>query len=561
LSHFIEAFIFLACAVLIVPLFRPLGSVIGYLVAGLLVGPFGLGLVSHVHEIMEISELGVLLLLFLIGLELEPRRLWSLRIPIFALGSAQLIVTAAIVFFPMWFKVQDLLICLTIAFGVALSSTAFGMQMITERNQLLSPHGRRAFSILLFQDLALIPLLVLLPMLAAGNSSDVSLVGPIKNLVGLTVIIVLVLFLSPLLFRFVAQSRNTELFTATTLLVAIGTAWIVSHLGMPMSLGAFLAGVVLADSEFKHEIESHIAPFKALLLGLFFMAVGMSLNWRILTNDYMDIMIALFSLLSIKLSVLYTIGRLSNLTKLGSFYLAVMLSQGGEFAFVLFSQAFNLGVMNQQTVSFWGLVVTLSMLTTPFLLLFIDKIVLPKMREQNKPEFDVNVERAAPVIIAGFGRFGQDVAEILKARDISFTALESNFEKVSYIRADGNTIYFGDATKPDLLRSAKADHAKIIVVAVDEVKVSMKIVTMVKRYFPHLKVFVRARDQAHLEHLSCLAIDGAVRETYLSSLETSRMVMNELGLPFLESDKTVRQFHNNASVIGGTNHQNSNPPE
>lgn len=542
--NFIEAFIFLTCAVMVVPLFRRLGSVIGYLVAGTLVGPYFLGLFNDVSQILEVSKLGVVLLLFIIGLELEPRRLWALRGPVLGVGGLQLLTTAILIAIPLWFWRSDVTALVTIAFALALSSTAFALQIITERNQLLTSYGKNGFSVLLFQDMALLPLLALLPMLSAQpNNSEVPFYMPLLALlVAILLMVVGSCFTRPL-FRFVAQSRNPELFTATALLVAIGTAWMVGKMGLPMSLGAFLAGVLLADSEFKHEIESHIEPFKGLLLGLFFIAVGMALEWTVVVQKPVAIFLALAMLLIIKCSVLYMLGRYVKLSVANSLYLAATLSQGGEFAFVLFAQAADLGILGKSEVSFWSVVVTLSMICTPFLLLILDTFIVPRLaEEEEQPEYDTEINEANPVIIAGFGRFGQIIARILRLKQISFTALESDFKQVDFVRKYGDKIYFGDATRLELLKSARAEQAKVLVVAVDDVKTSLQIISLASRNFPHLKIYVRARDREHVRQLMVHNVDGIVRETFLSSLETTRLVLESLGLPSREADKTVRDF-------------------
>lgn len=542
--HFIEAFIFLTCAVLVVPLFRRLGSVIGYLVAGTLVGPYCLGLFSDVSQILEVSKLGVVLLLFIIGLELEPRRLWALRVPVFGVGGLQLIATALLILIPVWLWRSDFTAAVTIAFALALSSTAFALQIITERNQLLSSYGKNGFSVLLFQDMALLPLLALLPMLSSQpNDSEVPAYMPIFALIVAILLMVVGSYFTRPLFRFVAQSRNPELFTATALLVAIGTAWMVGKMGLPMSLGAFLAGVLLADSEFKHEIESHIEPFKGLLLGLFFIAVGMALDWSVVVQKPVAICLGLFMLLLIKCAVLYVLGRSVKLSVANSLLLAATLSQGGEFAFVLFAQADELAILDKSEVSFWSVVVTLSMICTPFLLLIVDSLIVPRLaEEEEQPEYDTEFTEANPVIIAGFGRFGQIIARILRLKQISFTALESDFKQVDFVRKYGDKIYFGDATRLELLKSARADQARVLVVAVDDVKTSLQIISLASRNFPHLKIYVRARDREHVRQLVAHNVDGIVRETFLSSLETTRLVLESLGLPSREADKTVRDF-------------------
>ncbi len=555
MTQIFEVMVFLTCAVLIVPLFKKwgLGTVIGYLVAGTIVGPFGLALITDVDQILHISELGVVLLLFLIGLELEPRKLWSMKVPVFGYGNAQLILTALLVFLLLAAlnhftqDSQSTLVSGVLGCALALSSTAFALQLLSEKNQLVTDHGQLAFSILLLQDLAIIPLLALLPLLsqAPPTSQTFSMfaVSPGWALVLVIMLIGLGHYLICPFFKFIAKTRNQEIFTAAALLIAIGTAVLMSLIGLSMSLGAFIAGVLLAESEYKHEVEANIQPFKGLLLGLFFIAVGMSLDWTMVQNQTGMVALCTAGLISIKFVVLLIIGKWAKLSMKSALYLAASLSQGGEFAFVLLTTAVSHQVVSPQISAFWAVVVTLSMMITPILLLFFEKIIFPRLvKEEQRPQYDAVTQPESPVIIAGFGRFGQIIARILHIKKIAFTALDSNFEQVDFVRQYGDKIYYGDATRLELLKSAKADQARVLLVAVDDIDTSVQIVALANKNFPHLKVYARARNRKHVHQLMQHKVEGFVRETFLSSVEMAKQLLQGLGMPFHEADTLTRTF-------------------
>nr|MCU0676486.1 monovalent cation:proton antiporter-2 (CPA2) family protein [Myxococcota bacterium] len=473
--------VFLAAAVVAVTVFRRLGlgTVLGYLAAGVLVGPSVLGFAKDVEATLHFAELGVVLLLFLIGLELQPSRLWKMRGAVFGVGTVQVVATGAIVG------------GLAFAFGatpaeagivgaaLALSSTAFAMQTLAEKNELTRPHGRAAFGILLFQDVATIPLLAVVPLLsdavtdgAADESTDVWLQTGLVTGVIVGLVLAGRFLLRPLL-RFVAQARSHELSTASTLLVVCGTALLMEHIEISMALGAFLAGVLLADSEFRHELEANIEPFKGLLLGLFFMAVGMSADLSVLFASPLVVLALALGLVALKIAILYGIGRWQKLTNRESASLAIAISQGGEFAFVIFGVAVDSTVMRPEVRDLLVLMVTLSMVTTP--LLFVARDAICRRLDGSGPQrdFDPMPDRETRVIIAGFGRFGQIIGRILRTKRIPFTALDANAEHIDFLRRFGNETYYGDASRVDLLRTAKADEAEVLVLAVDEFETSM----------------------------------------------------------------------------------------
>jgi len=541
-----EAVVFLAAAVIAVPLSRRLGvgAVLGYLVAGLLIGPFAFGFISNVDNILHFAELGVVLLLFVIGLELQPTRLWALRRSVFGLGAVQVAVTSL------------LLALAAVALGVppaaaviagsalSLSSTAFALQLLAEKNQLTTQHGRASFAILLFQDLAAIPLLAIIPLLGAGLA--VSQGWDATTVAKMAAVLVVVAgggrwLLRPLL-RIAASSANREVFIAAALLVVMGTALLMQQVGLSMALGSFLAGVLLADSEYRHELEADIEPFKGLLLGLFFIAVGMSVDLGLVVRAPLTVLGLVLGLVAIKSVVLYGIARFAGQSRGAAVNLALYISQGGEFAFVLFGLAANTGAMDKPLANLLVVVVSASMAVTPLLVTLNDKVLKIGCRPDKPREFDAIESRDHPVIIAGFGRVGQVVARILRTQKIPFTALEANFEQVDFVRKYGNKIYFGDASRLDLLHAAGADKAKIFVLAIDDVEASLKTAHMVKAHYPHLKIYARARNRMHAYQLMDLGVTVLMRETFLSSLELARDVLVGLGQTVAAADEVARRF-------------------
>ncbi len=545
--------IFLASAVIAIPIFRrfKLGSVLGYLTAGIIIGPASLGLIDSVEATENIAQFGIVLLMFVIGLELQPSRLWVLRRSIFGLGTAQVAVTtigvgAAAYFF---FR-QNWQSALVMGFALSMSSTALALQLLAERGQLNSQFGRSSFSILLFQDVSVLPALALLPLLGVASARTAGpggwLVLKLIAVLG-TVIIGGRYVLRPML-RIIAASGVAEAFTAAGLLIVLGTALLVSQVGLSLSLGAFLAGVLLADSEFRHELEADIEPFKGLLLGLFFISVGMSANLALARENLFLIIGLTIGLMVLKIAVLWTIGRLSGLSPMASRGLAISLPSGGEFAFVLFGLAATLGIMDNEAAQLLVLVVTASMILSPVLLALYD--VTFKSAETDSRPFDTPVEIYPKVIIAGFGRFGQIVGRILRAKQISFTALEANQTQVDFLRRFGNQVFYGDASRLELLRAAHAENAEVFVLAIDDVEASVRTAELIRKHFPHLKIFARARNRQHAFRLMDLDVRYTIRETLVSSLEMSVQVLESLGLSKSRAVETVHQFrvHDDATM-------------
>jgi|SRR6185312_11480101 len=538
------ALLFLLSALLIVPIFHKLGlgSVLGYLVAGILIGPSCLKLVWNPDSVLKFSELGVIFLMFVIGLELQPSRLWVLRRSVFGLGFSQLVITTAAVLavcscFGISWKVG-----MIIGLGLSMSSTALVLQSLAERTQLTTQYGRDAFSILLFQDLAVIPILAFLPMLTSSKGhgpfhwSEVLI--PIAAIVGLIVFGRLILKRG---FSWIASTDNRELFTAAALLVVTGTAAFMTEVGLTAGLGAFLAGVLLADSEYRHELEADIEPFKGLLLGLFFMAIGMSAKINLLWTSPLLILGLVIGLSILKAAVLFGLKMMGQGKPTPARKLAIYLSEGGEFAFVLFASATAAGLLSSGQSDLLVIVVTVSMLLAPLLFVFDDKVLSKRLDKVKEPEYDQVIDHN-PVVIAGFGRFGQIVGRLLHIRKIPFTALEKNSQHVDFVRRFGNKVFYGDASRLDLLKSAGVANAKLFVLAIGNLEDSLKTIEVMQRHFPQVPLFARARNRAHTYKLMDRGVKVIYRDTLLSSLAMSKEVLSFLGLPEEESQRTVEIF-------------------
>jgi glutathione-regulated potassium-efflux system ancillary protein KefC len=534
----LNSLIYLGAAVIAVPVAKKLGlgSIIGYLAAGMAIGPWGLKLVTNVQDILHFAEFGVVLMLFLVGLELEPRRLWSLRRPIFGWGSAQVAGCAIVLMgMAMAFGVTWQ-IALVASLGLALSSTAIALQTIHERNLMSTPSGQAGFSILLFQDVAAIPILALLPLLGTALGSNESADQSSRALEALKIIAVIGgiilggrLLLRPLL-RWIASSGTPEIFTAASLLLVVAIAALMQFVGLSMALGAFLAGVLLADSEYRRELETDIEPFKGLLLGLFFIAVGMSIDFGVLLASPGVMAAILFGFLGLKLAVIYGIARAMNIPFQERPVFVVLLAQGGEFAFVVFQAAAGANVFSMQTSSLLIGAVALSMLISPLLLIVVDKFISPRYANCNTTAMEeISEQQSAPVIVAGFGRYGQIISRMLLAEGTAPTLLDHNAEQIETARAFGYRVFYGDATRLDLLRTAGAATAKILVVAVDSVEQSLKIVDIAKAHFPQLQIVARARDVTHWNQLRDRGVTLVERELFEASLKSARSVLELLG--------------------------------
>jgi len=539
-----EALILLAVVVVAVPLFKRLGlgSVLGYLVAGVLIGPHGLGRIAEVDKVKRVADLGVVLLLFLIGLDLQPQRLWELRKRVFGVGGLQVAFSGALLALAALAIGLQWQAALVAGLGLSLSSTAFVLQLLTERNQLTTARGQTAFGILLFQDLAVIPLLAVLPLLGpSGAKVDTSWAPLVKAAATLVVIVLAGRFLLRPAFRLVASARSQEVFTASALLIALGTALLVSAVGLSPALGAFMAGVLLADSEYRHELEADIEPFRGLLMGLFFISVGMSVALELLVQQPWRVVGLVLGMTALKVLSIAVIGRRVMGGWIPAWKLGVLISQGGEFAFVIFVLAVTDEIFPQALGNVLVLVVTLSMGLTPLLIWVFDRFIAPRLVKDKRP-YDTEPAEETPVIIAGFGRFGQVVGRVLRARRIPFTAMDADPTQIDFLNRFGIKVFYGDASRLDLLRTARADQAKIFVLAIDDIQASMRTAREVQEHFPHLVIFARARNRTHAYQLLELGITHLIRETYLSSLELTSEVLQELGFTYSDARETLDRF-------------------
>ncbi|ARV20202.1 Glutathione-regulated potassium-efflux system protein KefC [Curvibacter sp. AEP1-3] len=547
----INSLIYLSAAVIAVPLSKAvgLGAIIGYLAAGIAIGPWGAGLVNNVEDILHFAEFGVVLMLFLVGLELEPRRLWSLRRSIFGWGALQVLGCTALLMLVAMACGVGWRLSLVGALGLALSSTAIALQVMGERNLMPTQSGQAAFSILLFQDVAAIPILALLPLLGASSGSNEGLAPMEYAQAAIKIIAVIAgivlggrLLLRPL-FRWIARSRTPEIFTAAALLLVVGISALMLLVGLSMALGAFLAGVLLAESEYRRELETDIEPFKGLLLGLFFIAVGMSIDFGVLLASPGTMALVVVGFLVVKSVVIYGLARHIQLPGPERPVFTLLLAQGGEFAFVVFQAAAGANVFSAPTASLLIGAVAVSMLLSPLVLVAVDRWVLPRFAGRKGPALEEIAEpQSAPVIIAGYGRYGQIVGRVLLAEGIPATVLDHDADMVEAARSFGYRVFFGDATRLDLLRTAGAGTARVLVVAVDDVEQSLAIVDLAREHFPTLPIVARARDVTHWNQLREREVTLVERELFESSLRSARSVLEVLGQPAHIARQSTMRF-------------------
>ncbi|MBV8399592.1 MAG: cation:proton antiporter [Acetobacteraceae bacterium] len=536
----------LGAATISVPFTRRLGfgSVLGYLLAGIAIGPAGLRLVTNVEQIAAISSLGVIMLLFLIGLELRPQRLWIMRRAVFGLGPAQVVVTGVV--FAVLAHIAHLGWPAAVALGggLALSSTAIVLPMLAERDLLASRAGRDGFAVLLFQDLAFIPMVAMIPALASGDVPDrVPWHDVARGAAAIGVILIGGRFMLRPLLRAVGSLRTPEVFTAMALLIVTGTAALCQAAGLSMSLGAFLAGVLLSGSEYRHELQADIEPFEGLLLGFFFISVGMSVDVQLAMEHLSALATGILVIVVAKAAIAFALGRIAGQSTKHAVRFALSLPQGSEFSFVLFGAAVGAGAMSPTVSQFATLLVAASMVATPILFAASEMLVVPRLqRRPEPPQYDKIEGAVAPVIICGFGRVGQIVGRVLRMRRIPFTALEKDSGQVEVVRRFGTPVYYGDPARPDLLRAAGAEQAKLVIVALDNMEETTRVVDMVRRDFPRLKILARARNRFHAHLLMDREVDGVVRDTFYSSLRLGEMAMTALGIPESEATRAVELF-------------------
>jgi len=547
-SLLFNAFVYLLAAVLAVPLSKRLGfgAVLGYLVAGVVIGPWGLGLIREAEAILHFAEFGVVLLLFAIGLELNPGRLWAMRKPILGLGAAQVIVTAAILTGIGIASGLNSSVAVVAAMGLSLSSTAMALQLLNERNLLPTPAGHSGFSVLLFQDIAVIPMLAVIPLLGVSTvdaaSSGFDWLALLQAIAVIALIIIGGRFALRPVLRLIAATELREVFTAFSLLLVIGTALLMQAVGMSMALGAFLAGVLLAESEYRHALESDIEPFKGLLLGLFFIAVGMSIDFGILLREPMLIAGLALGLVAMKAIILFMLGRVYGLPARQLPLFALVLSQGGEFAFVLFGVAQSSGIFPATITDTLIVTVALSMLTTPLLMVINDKLIAPRLDRTPAPPMDEMEDQGHPVIIAGFGRFGQIIGRLLHANGIDATVLEHDPDHIETLRRFRFKVFYGDACRLDLLRAAGADSAKLLVIAIDEREGTLRLAELVRENFPHLQIISRAWDVAHVFELLEHGVCAYERETFEGALRLGEEALKQLGCTAWRAKQAAHRF-------------------
>ncbi|APV49054.1 glutathione-regulated potassium-efflux system protein KefC [Betaproteobacteria bacterium GR16-43] len=546
-----EALIFLAATVLCVPIAKRfgLGSVLGYLIAGAIIGPWGLRFISNVESTLHLAELGVVLLLFVIGLELEPKRLAATRHAVFVGGSLQIAACGVVLALGLYAFGVPPTAAVIAGITLALSSTAIAISTMQERNELATPTGQSIFGILLFQDIAALPLIALVPLL-----------GHVPHAGGLTVweragiafaaiagVIVIGRYLLRPLLRLIARVNLREVFTAFALLLVIGIALFVQEAGLSPALGGFLAGVLLASSEFRHALESDIEPFKGLLLGLFFIAVGMTIDFGLLLSQTRDVALLVAGFLALKLAALYLVARALDITKRQRLLFAILLSQGGEFAFVVFGVAKLAHVLTPEWEDLLTIVVALSMAATPLLLVIHDKLIARAVRTERE---DDTIDQQEPIIIAGFGRFGQIVGRLLFANGMRAVVLDHDPDQIELLRDFGFPVFYGDASRLDLLRAAGAADAKLLVNAIDNVEDSLALVDRVRANFPNLRIIARARNVSHYFELRLRGVEVVERELFEGSLRTGRRALEAMGVePFRARDMANAFRQHNVALM------------
>lgn len=537
--------VYLFAAVVAVPIAARLGigAVLGYLLAGIAIGPWGLGFISDVEEILHFSEIGVVFLMFLIGLELNPSKLWALRRSIFGVGAAQVIFSAAVLAGLLLLTDFSWQAAIIGGIGLAMSSTAMALQLMRDKGMNRSEAGQLGFSVLLFQDLAVIPALALVPLLAGTDSghTDWMKVG-LKVLAFAGMLIGGRLLLRPI-FRYIAASGVREVFTAASLLLVLSSALFMDALGLSMALGTFISGILLAESEYRHELEVAIDPFKGLLLGLFFISVGMALNLGVLYTHILTILAGVLVLVAVKTLVLYLLARIYGLRSSERLQFASVLSQGGEFAFVLFSAASSVQLFQGDQLPLLLVTVTLSMMTTPLLMQGVDRVLVRRFNEPDEQAEKPWVDDDQPqVIVVGFGRFGQVIGRLLMANKKRITVLERDISAVSLMRKYGYKVYYGDATELELLRAAGAASAQSIVITCNDPQDTMTIVHLCQHHFPHLQILARARGRVEAHELLQAGVTQFSRETFSSALELGRKTLMTLGMHPHQAHRAQQHF-------------------
>ncbi|MEM7426278.1 MAG: monovalent cation:proton antiporter-2 (CPA2) family protein [Pseudomonadota bacterium] len=557
----IGAFIYLTAAVIAVPVAKRLGlgSVLGYLIAGILIGPFALGLTGG-EKVLHFAEFGVVMMLFIIGLELRPSLLWMMRKSIVGLGGLQVAMTAFFIFAACMAFALDWRQGLAIGLILSLSSTAIVLQTLRERRMMKSEAGQGGFSVLLFQDISVIPMLAIIPLLTVPEywmGIDINEQERARNIIdtlpawqrapivlgALLAVIGAGRYVLRPAFRYIAETRIREAFTAAALLLVIAVTLLMDLVGLSPALGAFVAGVMLADSEYRVELEMDIEPFKGLLLGLFFMSVGASIDFALILSEPALIAGLVVGLIALKLFTLYLLGRVFRMETDSALFFGLSLAQGSEFAFVLFSFATQNNVLPTETANILIAVVAVTMALTPLLLIGYDRLISRKLAgEVEEPEFDEIESGETPVIIVGYGRFGMTVGRLLSANGIGFTVLESDPSQIELLRKFGWSVFYGDASRPDLLHAAGAEDAKLLIISLDDRDMTLGVVDAAQKHYPHLKIFVRAYDRRHAYELMNAGVEHVYRETFGSSLDMGKDALTSLGYRAYKAHRLMLKF-------------------
>lgn len=552
-----QILIFIGASIIMVPLFHRMGfgSVLGYLIAGVFVGPYGFRLIRDLESVMHFSEFGVVLLLFVIGLEIQPRKLWSMRKDLIGLGGVQVIVCTMIFALAGMLFSGDVTTSFVLAFGMSLSSTAFAVQSLQARNNFNTEFGKASFSILLMQDLLAIPALAIIPSLSsklaegAGDAGHGSMELSYLFPVFIVLLILVSRFLLQPFFRIIARTHQREIFTATALFVVLGVASIMLKIGLSAALGTFIAGVLLADSEYRHELEANIDPFKSMLLGLFFISVGMTVSLEIIVSKPLQIFGFALLYLAIKLMVIYGTGRLFRMNHMNSKHMALTIAQGGEFAFVIFSIALSAKLADPETIKFLTAIITLSMALNPVIAMIDEKLLHLRREPVIEPRFDQIKDEHPEVIIAGFGRFGQMFGRVLRAQKIPFVAIDRDENQIEFLRKFGNKVYYGDVMRLDLLESAGIKNAKYFVMAIDDVEVSVRAARLIREKFPHVKIFARARNRGHVFDFYDIGVENVKRETFDSSVNFIKDLLVEMGNAPEKAQVIIEKFATHDKIM------------
>lgn len=545
--HLMDILALLLATVIVVPVFHAirLGAILGYLTAGAILGPWGLGIMTEVEEIRHLAEFGVIFLLFILGIELKPDKLWQMRKHVAGLGISQLLITALILYgisIALGISQKDAII---IGFGLALSSTAFCLNLLAERGGIATVMGQMAFAILLLQDIAVVPLLALVSMLAGGDINATE--SGINLIYAVTAIITLLLIgrylLNPVLDKIVA-SQDPEVFVAVAVLLVLGVAWIMEQVGLSMALGAFLAGLMLAESHYRHQIEADILPFRGILLGLFFMTIGMGIDFGLLWDKLTLIITLTLALMLVKGTIIYSLARISSKRHDIAIQTGVLLSQSGEFGFVMFGFATSSGILDPKISAILTLIIAFSMILTPFVVKISNSLLLkfytPEISESTTEEFIDDAE--GHVILAGFGRVGARIGAILNAAEVPYIAIDMNQKRIKAARAQGFPVFYGDACNVKVLRAAGAGNAKMIVIAVDKPQNIDRMIPLIRQHYPNLPIHTRAVDRQHCADLISQGVTSTVSETLEISLRLTEEVLTGSGIKNRVIKKVINEF-------------------